>query len=240
MTDQRKFIESIRADPEDDVVRLVYADWLEEREQAGRAEFIRLECDVATFLKESKHRETCRCDGGNNLCTPCRDEDTWLEFSNRQWELLDILCDDFQLPEITNELGSSKGKGRDHDLRLSLTHYHGKPLDHSTYVLSRGFVEQVDCPIDWWISHGPALVRWHPVQRVELTDRQPWYRGVHAWLVQSPLIHDADTIIPIEVFNNLGLVGTVPTSTWYATREDAETARSNALIAWALEKLGDT
>jgi uncharacterized protein (TIGR02996 family) len=39
---------AIRASPEDDAVRLVYADWLEEHGEAARAEFIRVQCALAS------------------------------------------------------------------------------------------------------------------------------------------------------------------------------------------------
>ena len=45
--EQRGFWKSIRANPEDDLPRLVYADWLDEHGQADRAEFIRVQCGLA-------------------------------------------------------------------------------------------------------------------------------------------------------------------------------------------------
>jgi uncharacterized protein (TIGR02996 family) len=42
------FIKAIRAHPEDDVPRLVYADWLEEHGNPIRAEFIRVQCELAS------------------------------------------------------------------------------------------------------------------------------------------------------------------------------------------------
>lgn len=38
------FLQAIRENPDDDAPRLIYADWLEERGQADRAEFIRIQC----------------------------------------------------------------------------------------------------------------------------------------------------------------------------------------------------
>ena len=45
MTDREAFLAAIRAVPDDDLPRLVYADWLEEQGDADRAEFIRLSCE---------------------------------------------------------------------------------------------------------------------------------------------------------------------------------------------------
>ena len=41
--DERTFLDSICAEPDDDSLRLVYADWLEDQGD-GRAEYLRLEC----------------------------------------------------------------------------------------------------------------------------------------------------------------------------------------------------
>jgi uncharacterized protein (TIGR02996 family) len=47
MTDEEGFLRSIAAQAEEDTPRLAYADWLEEHGLAIRAEFIRLQCDIA-------------------------------------------------------------------------------------------------------------------------------------------------------------------------------------------------
>ena len=47
MADELSFLDAIRAQPEDDAVRLIFADWLEEHGQQARAEFIRLQCRLA-------------------------------------------------------------------------------------------------------------------------------------------------------------------------------------------------
>ncbi len=47
MTDRAALLATIAADPADEVARLVYADWLDEHGDADRAEFIRVQCDLA-------------------------------------------------------------------------------------------------------------------------------------------------------------------------------------------------
>src|SRR5438270_5082202 len=47
MTDESALLAAIRAVPEDDDPRLVYADWLDEHAQPKRAEFIRVQCELA-------------------------------------------------------------------------------------------------------------------------------------------------------------------------------------------------
>lgn len=47
MTTEQAFLASIAENVEDDAPRLIYADWLEERGQHERAEFIRVQCELA-------------------------------------------------------------------------------------------------------------------------------------------------------------------------------------------------
>jgi uncharacterized protein (TIGR02996 family) len=47
MPGARPFLDAIRAAPDDDAPRLVYADWLEENGPPERAEFIRIQCELA-------------------------------------------------------------------------------------------------------------------------------------------------------------------------------------------------
>jgi uncharacterized protein (TIGR02996 family) len=55
--DGRNLIEAIRADPEDDFVRQVYADWLEEQGQPDRAELVRVQLALPSG-RRSKVRQT--------------------------------------------------------------------------------------------------------------------------------------------------------------------------------------
>jgi uncharacterized protein (TIGR02996 family) len=47
MTSEEGFLQDIREHPEDDTPRLIFADWLEENDRPGRAEFIRVGCALA-------------------------------------------------------------------------------------------------------------------------------------------------------------------------------------------------
>jgi uncharacterized protein (TIGR02996 family) len=49
MADHSGFLEAINAEPDDDVPRLIYADWLEDHGEPERAEFIRVQCRAATL-----------------------------------------------------------------------------------------------------------------------------------------------------------------------------------------------
>ena len=52
MADTMALLEAIRASPDDDAPRLVYADWLEEHGDQPRAEFIRVQCALARLPQD--------------------------------------------------------------------------------------------------------------------------------------------------------------------------------------------
>jgi uncharacterized protein (TIGR02996 family) len=52
MTHEESFLHAIREEPENDAVRLIFADWLEDRGDVDRAEFIRVECALARAGKD--------------------------------------------------------------------------------------------------------------------------------------------------------------------------------------------
>jgi uncharacterized protein (TIGR02996 family) len=60
------FLASIREQPEDDLRRLVAADWLDEQGESERAEFIRVQCEIARIgvcRDECRSRIDYRCRG---------------------------------------------------------------------------------------------------------------------------------------------------------------------------------
>jgi uncharacterized protein (TIGR02996 family) len=57
MSDEAAFLEALRTNPADDTTRLVYADWLDERDRAAEAEYLRLVVAVAS-ARDSSDVET--------------------------------------------------------------------------------------------------------------------------------------------------------------------------------------
>ena len=61
MTDAEAIFAGILADPDDDVPRLVFADWLEENGQADWAEFIRVQVEIESVPRsDPRHRDLAR------------------------------------------------------------------------------------------------------------------------------------------------------------------------------------
>jgi uncharacterized protein (TIGR02996 family) len=51
------FLQTIIASPDDDAPRLVFADWIEEAGDSDRAEFIRLQCEIARISDDDPRRK---------------------------------------------------------------------------------------------------------------------------------------------------------------------------------------
>ena len=49
MTDEQAFLDALKANPADDTTRLVYADWLDDRGEAAKAEYLRRVVDLVVF-----------------------------------------------------------------------------------------------------------------------------------------------------------------------------------------------
>jgi uncharacterized protein (TIGR02996 family) len=61
MTDEEALLAAICAAPDDDTLRLVYADWLDEHRRHDRAEFIRIQVELAKQIRpEAERRESER------------------------------------------------------------------------------------------------------------------------------------------------------------------------------------
>src|SRR5258708_4589383 len=57
MSDLSSFLRTIKENFFDDTPRLVFADWLEENGQPNRAEFIRVQCELAHTLMSDPRRK---------------------------------------------------------------------------------------------------------------------------------------------------------------------------------------
>lgn len=145
MTDDHSaFLRHIIAEPEDDLPRLIFADWLDEHGEAARAEFIRVQCELARPMDQGRvpllqrHRDGATC--GCRECTLRRRErELWpgVEVAGR-WVAMGW-------PE-----------------HLSLVQFQPIPR--------RGFVEQVTCTAADWLRHRAEITAGTPLRRATLTD----------------------------------------------------------------------
>jgi uncharacterized protein (TIGR02996 family) len=199
MTTHDALLAAVIAAPNDDTVRLVYCDALEERDRPGdreRAEFIRVQVELEK-LRKGGHGGRCPVIlrmhemlvmGGqmNPFCPKC-DDVTGLEI--REQELLDEHACQWFPPPLVACLSDTSTLFKNATPGMVAAH------------VTRGFVSKVACTLVAWCGTpgdtepvvfanalgsvtyrrqlpgspgiGPAVVRSHPVTRVVLTDREP-------------------------------------------------------------------
>ena len=75
-------LRAVLADPASDAARLIYADYLDEQGEADRAEFVRVQCRIATLNAELMSAEDCdatNCPGcGERRELQRRERELWL------------------------------------------------------------------------------------------------------------------------------------------------------------------
>lgn len=140
MADEAALLAAIIAAPADDTVRLAYADWLEEQDRAARAEFVRVQVELARsepFPAELRQRHV------------------WL--LKRQIELISAggtgPADGWS--DFIAAFGAAPPPGV---TECRMRHW------------ARGFVDSIDCPAEVWFAHGDALCAEHPIANVRITE----------------------------------------------------------------------
>ena len=149
--DERGFLAKIIAEPAEDTHRLVFADWLDERGDRPRAEFVRVQVELA------------RLDADGPVRTPlwdalsARERDLFLGWAGWWVRPLPVRgAVALSHPDCTVTCGVAN------------------PV---VYTFRRGFVSTVRCAAADWLSRGDAVRAAHPVTRVTLTTA-PDFEGV--------------------------------------------------------------
>ena len=146
------FLAAILAEPEEDTHRLVLADWLEEKGEGERAEFIRVQCEI----------ERTPPFVAPELC-PLRRRESELWLARRSEWVARMLP---HAQYLGGTLGDGGGYGG--EWFWSPT---GRPRDERRYALDcvefrRGFVSRIELSAADWLAHCDSL-HWHPLQTVE-------------------------------------------------------------------------
>jgi len=160
------FLADVLAHLEDDVARLVYADWLEENGAEKRAELIRVQCLLA------QQPECLNGRGAAGLVWCCRVCD--LRRRERQLLRATGTADSPIYPQARAEWVPS--------LRDAL------PWDMGGWTWHRGFVTEIACTCQEWLRHGPQWVREYPLTEVKLLDKEP-SQAVESDFVKGPRWH---------------------------------------------------
>lgn len=177
-TNKQVLLEAILSNPEDDLSRLAYADLLEEEGDHDRSSFIRVQCELAKLFNEDTKWEECN-EGSSQWCPVCGD----CCCKNIEERMDDPDCP-LHSPDSNH--------GRWHDLKQKEKDllfanqssnwflwtekiYPILPKDnyYSCAKFARGFVHEVKSNLSDWFTHGPAIVREHPIQVVRISDKNP-------------------------------------------------------------------
>ncbi len=148
--ERAEFMKAIVSDPAEDTHRLVFADWLEEHGESERGEFIRVQVELANIdaVFASRGRKMRQ----NELTRMTkRESKLWVRERALWIDGLIAHCKPSSWPELVLHRWSD---------RPNYTPRH--PEGYSR----RGFVEEIACTAEDWLSHADALC-WHPGQTVE-------------------------------------------------------------------------
>lgn len=262
MSDGGRLFRAILEAPGDDLRRLVYADWLEENGQAGRAEFIRVQVELAAMdergdgVIDPEEGHTCH----EWPCPVCALVDRCEALRRRERELF------LRGPWPTATwLPLSGGATRyraecprvetaeDALTDTAFGERFGERFDR-LFTFRRGFVAEVSLTLADFYGRagegcGPRLVLAAPLEAVRLTDRHatPEDDTDFGWFKRDPdgQFSGEEAELPADLWDRLR-GGTVRrdrqygAGTWrnYATRTGSATALSAACVRWARAAAG--
>lgn len=166
MSDGDALLAAILANPEEDVARLVYADWLDENGQPERAEFIRVQCELSRQVRHGVDVAWHAQSLANLGCYPA-DEPAILK-----WERLAALC--LRETDLLNQIANSS-PGLSEWTSVTVREVAGNMTPNRPWAfLDRGFVEHVTCTAAQWLKYGYEIAATHPVKQATLTTLPTW------------------------------------------------------------------
>ncbi len=137
---RRAFLRDIIANPQDDGVRLIYADWLEEQGETDRAEFIRVQIEQSILPD--------KCPLGEDIPDRC----------------FLFPMEPCNTCELRTRLFRKEQKLREGIKDIPAENYFGK------WTFRRGFIDEIRCDQQMWIDQGPIIVQNHPIQTLEVNN----------------------------------------------------------------------
>jgi uncharacterized protein (TIGR02996 family) len=213
MTDTDLLLRAIIDEPSDDDPRLKYADVVEEQGHAARAEFIRVQCELArrrfsvidTGQPGLGIKYVCSCSSLQvcNRCCALYEREQWLLPGYwKNW-----------MPDLSPHLLACGN--RDHFPGTTLS-----SLDpHIVMTFRRGFVESVFLTTSVFLEVAAALFRAQPITSVTLADREPW-GGYHEPPIELFHWYDAG-----QVESGYHPQSDVPTEIWQLIQGEIHESR---------------
>lgn len=254
---------AVLVDPYDDAPRLILADWLEERGFRERAEFIRVQCELASQPKTgwSFLRDGTSDDAAHHA--ERYDTNPRIEaLQRRSTQLVNLHANDWFKFGSFNPTALAWGRGFVSYVRCTLADWYGGKCQRCSGMGGmRGGPEWWACDfcsgIGRIVGRGVEIVKHHPVTRVEISDRFPHDPlaacgapstpgATRSWFNESRPRPDPDTPttsnLPSPIF--VALTGFKPRlsspARWkgFESAQAAIDALSLALVNWAREEAG--
>lgn len=167
MADRESLLADILENPDQDLPRLIYADWLDDRHEFERAEFIRVQCG---FAKLDRVDKTCPF-----LDNYGKSEPRWKEGKCQCKGCVLIRREDELYGPVTEQMLKESPS---HLIGL-LVHKHEIPLIRTSGIVGlvrRGFISSIYCSAMQWQrpyvytgkeqTAGQQLMREHPIEQV--------------------------------------------------------------------------
>ena len=243
MTDhERAFLTAIADEPDADVHRLIYADWLDEQagEATPRGEFIRVQVE----LSRPSRCENPRCKNG--ICFAHDGGDSWDEW--------DCSCGRAELRRREQQLFSADdaqtlrwfGLPQPWARIVRLEPFAESAADYPYAVARRGFISRIALPTAAFLQHAAGIIEAVPMlEEVRLTDKEPELvrDGSEAvvWRRFSSYRGHTPAHLPDQLFRRLhssihaGVVSRMYGSTF--SRSYAQEELSQACLAFARDQL---
>lgn len=260
MTERDQLIAAIIAQPDDDTVRLAYADWCDENGESERAEFVRVQVALDAIARKqiallNDETDWRRCTGVSASWCPncgdclCPDREESMNSPSCPLHAPDSLHDCHEsIARDVERLREREGELfrpewlPDVGGQLREWYFQCYPSSHVPdrpflFVVSRGFPDAVTCTLADWLDAGPAIAAAHPIRRVTLSDREPWEFGGEDpwfgwWREGGAQVFNRGTL-SAGVYGALAYPAMYFGSKAYPTRELALDALSDACLAHA-------
>jgi uncharacterized protein (TIGR02996 family) len=207
--------QAILEDPRDDDLRLIYADWLDEHGEGDRAEFIRVQVELA-LVEAIEHDCSNELAFSETTCPACGAWVTAEALRQREGELL-------AAPAVEEHVGAVIGDC------------------YVDWRLRRGLAEEVTLTTADFLAHAAALFVAAPILRVTLADREPQEYGAagHWWYREweDGQVERLPHYLPAELFDCLP-AGTSVAARRYDDSREAVDALSAACVRFGRAAAG--
>lgn len=235
MNERQSLLDAVLAAPDDDLPRLIYADWLDERGETAMANFIRIQLAIAQgeeFCErfctgdKPKSSDPTTCPQPRCRCKPCtlrrREYELWSKH-RLSWNpaAMRPCMDAFNEREIRNFERMAVREWREPSPWTWL-------FTDRVVTFRRGFPAAFRMPLGAAVRWMPALMAMWPVESVRIVDREPTttLQGHFTW-VQTDSVPQVPTNsrgyhVPVDIAN-----GT------FDTPELAHAALSDAILAYS-------